>query len=83
MDAVPSSGTLFPGLADFREQAQLLGEAGADLIALEMIGGRDYLSAAIQAATETGLPVWLRQPFRGPDGTLGTLPDFGGERQPR
>ena len=30
----------FPGPADFREQAGLLAEAGADLIALEMIEGR-------------------------------------------
>ncbi|HEX7996557.1 MAG TPA: homocysteine S-methyltransferase family protein, partial [Streptosporangiaceae bacterium] len=66
------------GLAEFREQAQLLADAGADLIALEMIGGRDYGNAAVQAATETGLPVWLGvSPYRRADGTLGTLPDFG------
>jgi homocysteine S-methyltransferase len=75
MDAVPPS---FPALADFTEQAQLLAEAGADLIALEMIGARGYGSAAVQSATETGLPVWLGvSPFRRPDGTLGALPDLG------
>jgi homocysteine S-methyltransferase len=79
MDAVPPGDRGFPGLAEFREQAQLLAEAGADLIALEMIGGRDYGSAAVQAATETGLPVWLGvSPYRRADDTLGTLPDFGG-----
>src|SRR5215472_18436589 len=70
--------TWFPGLADFREQAELLAEAGADLIALEMIGEPGYGAAAVQAAKETGLPVWLGvSPARGPDGTLGALPDLG------
>src|SRR5215475_7384600 len=36
MEAVPPGGTSSPILADFREQAQLLADAGADLIALEM-----------------------------------------------
>lgn len=68
----------YPGLDDFREQAVVLAEAGADLIALEMIGRPDYGSAAVQAATETGLPVWLGlSPGRESDGTLGTLPDLG------
>jgi S-methylmethionine-dependent homocysteine/selenocysteine methylase len=63
----------FPGLADFREQAQLLAEAGADLIALEMIGAKGYGRDAVQAATETGLPVWLGiTPTRREDGSLGT-----------
>src|SRR5262252_9140452 len=67
-----------PGLADFREQAQLLAEAGADLIALEMIEARGYGSAAVLAARETGLPVWLGiSPVRHPDGTLGTLAELG------
>jgi homocysteine S-methyltransferase len=70
--------TWFPRLADFREQAQLLAGAGADLISLEMIGGSGYGRAAVQAATETGLPVWLGvSPFRRPDDTLGALPDLG------
>jgi S-methylmethionine-dependent homocysteine/selenocysteine methylase len=68
----------FPGLADFREQAGLLAEAGADLIALEMIDGRGYGRAALRAAAETGLPVWLGiSPARMDDGTLGTLPELG------
>ena len=68
----------FPSLADFREQAGLLAEAGADLIALEMIDARGYGRAALQAAAETGLPVWLGiSPARLDDGTLGTLPELG------
>lgn len=68
----------FPGLDDFREQARLLAEAGADLIALEMIGAKSYGRAALQAATETGLPVWLGiSPWRNEDGTIGVLPELG------
>jgi S-methylmethionine-dependent homocysteine/selenocysteine methylase len=68
----------FPDLADYREQAGLLAEAGADLIALEMIDARGYGRAALQAAAETGLPVWLGvSPDRRDDGTLGTFPELG------
>jgi S-methylmethionine-dependent homocysteine/selenocysteine methylase len=67
-----------PGLADFREQAALMAEAGADLIALEMIDGQGYGRAAVRAAAETGLPVWLGiSPARREDGMLGTLPELG------
>jgi homocysteine S-methyltransferase len=68
----------FPGLADFREQSQLLAEAGADLIALEMIGAQGYGRAALQAAAETGLPVWLGiTPARHQDGSLGAPAELG------
>ncbi len=68
----------FPRLADFREQAGLLAEEGVDLIALEMINARGYGRAAVQAAAETGLPVWLGvSPFRRDDGTLIALPEQG------
>jgi S-methylmethionine-dependent homocysteine/selenocysteine methylase len=68
----------FPTLAHFREQAALLAEEGVDLIALEMICARGYGRAALQAATETGLPVWLGiSAFVRADGTLGTLPELG------
>jgi homocysteine S-methyltransferase len=78
LDGPAAAEPRFPGLADFREQAQLLAEAGADLIALEMIEARGYGVAAVQAAGETGLPVWLGiSPVRLPDGTLGTLPELG------
>jgi homocysteine S-methyltransferase len=76
--AGPPGDQRFPGLAEFREQAQLLAGAGADLIALEMIGARGYGRAALQAAAETGLPVWLGiTAVRRADGTLGTPPELG------
>jgi homocysteine S-methyltransferase len=68
----------FPGLQDFREQATLLADAGVDLIALELMEAPGYGRAAIEAATETGLPVWLGiAPVRLDDGTLGTDPELG------
>ena len=42
-----------------REQADLLAEAGADLLALEMCQHTAFSVAAINAALETGLPVWI------------------------
>jgi S-methylmethionine-dependent homocysteine/selenocysteine methylase len=68
----------FPTLADFREQAGLRADSGVDLIALEMINARGYGRAAVAAAAETGLPVWLGiSPFRLEDGTLVALPEIG------
>jgi homocysteine S-methyltransferase len=68
----------FPTLAHFREQAELLAEEGVDLIALEMINARGYGRAALQAAAETGLPVWLGiSAFHREDGTLSTLLELG------
>ena len=43
----------------YREQADLLAEAGVDLIALEMSSHPDYTSLITEAALSTGLPVWL------------------------
>ncbi len=49
-----------PLLADaFKEQADLLAEAGVDLLALEMIMSPRYGVPAVEAALATGLPVWL------------------------
>ncbi len=42
-----------------REQADLLAEAGADLLALEMCQDTVFSIAAVEAAQETGLPVWI------------------------
>jgi len=42
-----------------REQADLLAEAGVDLIALEMCEEIELSVAATEAALETGLPVWI------------------------
>src|SRR5215469_7392626 len=68
----------FPSLDNFREQAALLADAGVDLIALELMDAPGYGAAAIQAAAETGLPVWLGvAPVRLDDGSLGTDPMMG------
>jgi len=68
----------FPSLANFREQAALLADAGVDLIALELMEAPGYGAAAIKAAAETGLPVWLGiGPVRLEDGSLGTDPEMG------
>jgi homocysteine S-methyltransferase len=76
--AGPAEADRFPSLADFREQAGLLAEAGVDLIALELMEAPSYGRAALQAAAETGLPVWLGvTPVRREDGTLGTDPVLG------
>ena len=45
--------------ASYREQAELLAEAGADLLALEMIRDIDQACAIIEAAAATGLPLWV------------------------
>jgi S-methylmethionine-dependent homocysteine/selenocysteine methylase len=45
--------------ANYREQAELLAEAGADLIALEMIDNVERAAPAIRAALATGLPIWV------------------------
>jgi S-methylmethionine-dependent homocysteine/selenocysteine methylase len=42
-----------------REQANLLAEAGVDLIALEMCEEIELSIAAIEATLETGLPIWI------------------------
>ena len=46
-------------LEAYREAAGLLVDAGVDLIALEMIVETTHAARAMQAALETGLPVWL------------------------
>src|SRR6266436_1677051 len=45
--------------ASYREQAALLAEAGADLLALEMIRDIDQGRTIVEAAAATGLPVCL------------------------
>ena len=43
----------------YREQANLLTEAGVDLIMLESMSDRTHTLLAVQAAIDTGLPVWV------------------------
>jgi S-methylmethionine-dependent homocysteine/selenocysteine methylase len=60
-------------LPTYREQATILADAGVDLIALEMMDSTCYGLAAVEAAVETGLPVWLgMSPIRFSSGRLGT-----------
>lgn len=59
-------------LGTFREQATILADSGVDLIALEMMDSTCYGLEAVEAATSTGLPVWLgMSPIRFPSGRLG------------
>jgi S-methylmethionine-dependent homocysteine/selenocysteine methylase len=44
--------------ASYHEQAELLAEAGADLLALEMIRDIDQGQVMVEAAASTGLPIW-------------------------
>ena len=45
--------------SSYREQAHLLAEAGADLLAMEMMTQVDQAAYAIEAAVSTGLPIWV------------------------
>ena len=45
--------------ASTREQAEILAQAGVDLIALEMCEQIDFSVAAVEAALEFGLPIWI------------------------
>lgn len=45
--------------AGYREQAEILSEAGADLLLLEMMDDIKYTSLALKAAVATGLPTWV------------------------
>jgi homocysteine S-methyltransferase len=46
-------------LSLYREQAQALADAGSDLIVLEMMLSVDHAIPALEAALETGLPIWV------------------------
>lgn len=46
-------------VANYNEQAELLTEAGVDLIALEMMYNVEQAVPAIRAALTTGLPTWV------------------------
>jgi S-methylmethionine-dependent homocysteine/selenocysteine methylase len=43
----------------YRRQAEILAEAGVDVIVLEMMGSRTHAQPAVSAASETGLPIWV------------------------
>jgi len=68
-------------LEDYREQVKILAEAGVDLIVLEMFVRTVDLQAAVVAATETGLPIWVGLSCEIHDGQiyLGLMGRQGGE----
>lgn len=47
------------GKANFQEQAEILADAGCDLILLEMMRDVELTVLAIESAVSTGLPVWV------------------------
>ncbi len=63
--------------ATYREQAEILAQAGADLLALEMMQEPEIAIPAVEAAVDTGLPVWVGGSCRhvGDQGRLGMF-DF-------
>jgi homocysteine S-methyltransferase len=65
----------------YREQADLLAEAGVDLIALEMCSHPTRSRLAAQAALATGLPVWLGLSCKR-DGKAGFLAAFDHPQTP-
>ena len=68
-------------LRDYEEQVKILTREGVDLIVLEMFARTVDLKAAITAATETGLPIWVGLSCERHDGQiyLGLAGRHGGE----
>ena len=68
-------------LEDYREQVKILAMGGVDFIVLEMFSRTLDLKAAIVAATETGLPIWVGLSCESHDGQiyLGLMGRHGGE----
>jgi len=68
-------------LQSYREQAQVLAESGVDLFALEMFVRTVDAKAAVQAASEIGLPIWVGYSIQsdGKDLYLGTNEKHGNE----
>jgi S-methylmethionine-dependent homocysteine/selenocysteine methylase len=72
----PGDGSM-PAVEAFRVQAAALAEAGVDLLVLEMMRSEAVAEPALQAAAETGLPVWFGVPIGG-TGAAGELVTIGG-----
>ena len=68
-------------LRDLKEQVRILAREGVDLIVLEMFSRTVDLRAAVDAATETGLPIWVGLSCESHDGQiyLGVSGRHGGE----
>jgi S-methylmethionine-dependent homocysteine/selenocysteine methylase len=72
----PTSET---GLRDiYREQAMLLAEGGVEVLVLEMVTSLKWALPALEAALETGLPVWIGFSFARSE-TSGELAPRGGD----
>ena len=62
--------------ANYREQAEIMAEAGVDVIALEMLLHSGRARAAVEGAASTGLPVWVGFSCRtGDDGSVLMYPN--------
>lgn len=66
-DAIPSDEQV---MANFRELAGHLADAGADMIMLEMMSRPRHIRMALEAAEETGLPVWCGMSARMEEGRI-------------
>jgi len=64
---MPSDETV---LANLRELAGYLAEGGVDFIMLEMMSRPRHIRLALQAAEETGLPVWCGMSARQEEGRI-------------
>ena len=60
---------------EFRDQAAVLAEAGADLILLEYVSTVEEATTLVSAAAETGLPVFLGLKHFDADGTMASKED--------
>ena len=64
--------------ANYREQAEVMAEAGVDVIVLEMMMHSERAAAAVEGAASTGLPVWVGFSCRsGDDGDVMMYPHSG------
>ena len=64
--------------ANYREQADIMAEAGVDVIVLEMMLQYERAAAAVEGAASTGLPVWVGFSCRtGDDGSVLMYPHSG------
>lgn len=70
-----TDGASVSAVEAFRRQASALADAGVDLLVLEMMRSEAVAEPALEAAAETGLPVWFGVAIGEvrPDGTLVTI----------
>ncbi|MDP6454718.1 MAG: homocysteine S-methyltransferase family protein [SAR202 cluster bacterium] len=63
-------------LSDYREQVQVMVEAGVDFVLAETAAQERSARAGVVAASEAGLPVWASL-LAGPDGTVASGASWG------